>query len=120
MCKKEIDMKLNRITMMGALAALALMMAPGFTAQAAPPADPGASIVSVGPGGTPPAVDPDTSPDVAGTAGDIETPDVEVEDDIAEVETPDVAEVETPDIEAPEVETPEVETPEVETPELGE
>ena len=90
-------MKMNRMTMMGALAALALMMAPSFTAQAAD-------------------ISPDVNVNAPATAGDIDTPDTEVEDDVAEVET---VEVEAPEVEAPEVEAPEVETPEVETPELG-
>ena len=58
-------MKLNRITMMAALAALALMMAPGFEAQA----------VTLVPGFTPPA----------GTSSVI-TPGAEVEGDVTEVE----------------------------------
>lgn len=107
-------MKMNRITIMGVLAALALIMAPGFTAQAA-------------------SLDgsPDQSVDFSTTAGDIETPDTEVEDDVGEIEAShiediDVAHVEdidvadVGDIETPDIEAPEVEAPEVETPELGE
>jgi len=74
----------------GALAALALIIAPGFAAHAA---------------------DTDTSPDVninaPATANDIETPDTGVEDDAAEVETSAAEDVETPDIEDVEVEAPE-------------
>ncbi|MDQ6958308.1 MAG: hypothetical protein Q9M24_04270 [Mariprofundaceae bacterium] len=123
-------MRINQVTMAGVLAALVLIMAPGFVAQAAPPIDPGLAPIPGGAGAPPPAqtVGLDTSPDVAGTAGNIEAPDVEVADDVGEVEAPDienidvadVGDIETPDVEAPEIEVPEVEAPEVETPELGE
>lgn len=128
-------MKINQITMAGILAVLALIMAPGFVVQAAPLVDPGLAPVPGGVGGSAPiqTVGPDSSPDVAGTVGDIETPDVEVEDDVGEVEAPDVEDIdvadagdietpdiETPDVETPDVEAPEIETPEVEAPELGE
>jgi len=85
----------------GALAALALMMAPGFTAQAA---------------------NIDTSPDVSvgtpATASDIEALDTEVEDDVVEVEVADAEDIDTADV--GDVETPDIEVAEVETPELGE
>jgi len=137
-------MKMNRITIMGVLAALALIMTPGFTAQAA---SVDSEVIGGASDSTPQIVDSDTSLDVAGTVGDIETPDTEVEDDVSEIETPDVeveddvgeieapdvedidvadaGDIEMPDIEAPEIETPdieapEIEAPEVETPELGE
>jgi len=73
---------MNRITIMSVMAALALIMAPGFAAQAA-------------------TANPDTSPDTnigATTASDIETLDTEVEDDAAEVEDMDVSEVEDMDV----------------------
>jgi len=128
-------MRINQVTMAGVLAVLVLIMAPGFVAQAAPLVDPGLAPIPGGAGGSPPAqtVGLDTSPDVAGAAGNIEAPDVEVADGVGEIETPDIEDIdvadagdietpdiETPDIEAPEIEVPEVEAPEVETPELGE
>ena len=79
-------MKMNRITIMGVLAALAMIMAPGFTAQAA-------------------SLDgsPDQSVDLSTTADDIDTPDTEVEDNVAHV-----GDIKTPKVEAPEVKTPEL------------
>ncbi|MDQ6995826.1 MAG: hypothetical protein Q9M82_00015 [Mariprofundus sp.] len=108
-------MKLNRITFMGALAALALMMAPGFEAEAAgavvSPSLVGGSQLTPIP--TTLAANTPAMPVVKGAA-DIETPD------LAEVETPDVEDIEVAEIETPDIEAPEVEAPEVETPELGE
>lgn len=91
-------MKINRITMMGVLAALALIMMPGFAAQAA-------SL--------------DVSPDIPAVAGGVEAPDVE-DVDVADIGGIEAPEIEAPEVEAPEIETPDVAAPEVEAPELGE
>jgi len=89
---------MNRITMMSVMAALALIMSPGFTAQAA-----------------------STSPDIPATSSDIETPDTEAGDDVGEVEVADVEDVDVGEVEDMDVaEVGDVETPEVEAPELGE
>jgi len=77
---------MNRITIMGVLAALALIMAPGFTAQAA-----------------------STSPDIPATSSDIETPDTTAGNDVGEVETPEIEDVDVADV--GDIETPDVETP---------
>jgi len=95
---------MNRITIMSVLAALALIMAPGFAAQAA---------------------GPDTSPDmnVNASSTDIAAPDTEVGDDVGEVadaEDVDVGEVEDMDVaEVEDVETPDIEEVDVEAPEHG-
>jgi len=93
----------------GALAALALTMAPGFTAQAASVG--GAGVVA------PAAVTAQAVPAIPSGVG---APDVEVGDDINEVEAPEIEGIEVAEIETPDIEAPEVEAPEVETPELGE
>jgi len=71
---------MNRINIMGVLAALALIMVPGFTAQAAVVVDPGGLV-----GGATP-----TGGGVTGGRSSIITPEAEVENDVAEVEDADV------------------------------
>ncbi len=90
-------MKMNRITIVGALAVLALIMAPGFVARA--------------------ATIPSSIPAVV---GNIETPDTGVE--TPEVEAPEVEapEVEAPEVEAPDIQAPEVQAPDIQAPEVGE
>jgi len=112
----------------GVLAALALTMAPGFTAQAAGGGVPAVSVSAGTTGGSqlaplptvataPVAVTAQAVPVVSSGVG---APDIEVGDDINEVEAPEVEDIEVAEVETPDIETPEVETPEVETPELGE
>jgi len=79
----------------GTLAALALTMAPGFTAQAAGGAIPllvspsGTGLVAVPTMGTSSVIPGIPSTPTVAT-GNSKTPDAEVEDDVAEVEDADV------------------------------
>jgi len=123
-----------QVSITGALAALALTLAPGFTAQAAPVGGVAPlPAISTGPtaGGSqlaplptiamvaaaPAAVTAQAVPAIPSGVG---APDVEVGDDINEIEAPEIEGIEVAEIETPDIEAPEVEAPEVETPELGE